>query len=268
MRPTKHSLFLLSLVLIICLFTGCNSTKQPANPSIADKHDTLPSVTTAPETTVPEPEGPTEPEHSALYLPNVSVEDVIRYFNEVCLDSEFINSGNPSVVQKWTEPIYYSLYGECTDEDLATLSAFADWLNAVEGFPGLSQAKAPADTTLRIHFCSQPEMIDILGDNFWGMDGGVTFWYLDDQIYDAVICYRTDIDQYIRNSVILEEIYNGLGPIQDTSLRPDSIIYSEFSQPQWLTPIDELILKLLYHPDIRPGMNAQQCEQIIRALYY
>jgi hypothetical protein len=76
------------------------------------------------------------------------------------------------------------------------------------------------------------------------------------------------LDQYRRNSVILEEIYNGLGPIQDTSLRSDSIIYSEFSQPQALTNIDELILKLLYHPDIMPGMNAEQCETIIRQLYY
>jgi hypothetical protein len=111
-------------------------------------------------------------------------------------------------------------------------------------------------------------MIDLMGENYYGMDGAVTFWYLYDEIYDAIICYRTDLDQYLRNSVILEEIYNGLGPIQDTSLRSDSIIYSEFSQPQELTDIDELLLKLLYHPDILPGMNAQQCEQVIRALYY
>ena len=30
----------------------------------------------------------------------------------------------------------------------------------------------------------------------------------------------------------------------------------------------ELLLQLLYHPDILPGMNAQECEQVIRALYY
>jgi hypothetical protein len=30
--------------------------------------------------------------------------------------------------------------------------------------------------------------------------------------------------------VILEEVYNGLGPVQDTALRPDSLIYSDFSE--------------------------------------
>ena len=96
----------------------------------------------------------------------------------------------------------------------------------------------------------------------------MTFWYEDNAIYDATICYRTDLDQYLRNSVILEEIYNGLGPVQDTDLRSDSIIYSAFSEPQSLTEIDELILKLLYHPDILCGMNAEECEAVIRELYY
>ena len=112
-------------------------------------------------------------------------------------------------------------------------------------------------------------MINLLGDNFYNCDGGVTFWYDGyNQIYNATICYRTDLNQHLRNSVILEEIYNGLGPVQDTNLRPDSIIYAEFTQPQALTEVDELILKLLYHPDMKCGMNAAQCEAVIRQLYY
>ena len=107
-----------------------------------------------------------------------------------------------------------------------------------------------------------------MGEEFNDVDGAVTFWYHDDQIDNAIICYRTDITQHVRNSVILEEIYNGLGPIQDTDLREDSIVYAGYSEPQWLSPIDELIIRLLYHPDIRPGMDAQACEQVIRSLYY
>lgn len=171
-------------------------------------------------------------------------------------------------MQKWTQPVRYALHGEYTEEDIATLSSFVQWLNTIEGFPRISQAQEPWEANLQIHFCTQSEMVDLMGDNFYGMDGAVTFWYYDNEIYDAIICYRTDLDQYLRNSVILEEIYNGLGPIQDTALRPDSIIYAEYSQPQSLTAVDELILKLLYHPDILPGMDAGQCEQVIRTLYY
>ena len=108
-----------------------------------------------------------------------------------------------------------------------------------------------------------------MGNDFIGTDGGVTFWYNGaNEIYSETIGYRTDISQEVRNSVILEEIYNGLGPIQDTNLREDSIIYSGYTTPQSLTAVDELILKLLYHPDIKCGMNAAQCETVIRKIYY
>lgn len=111
-------------------------------------------------------------------------------------------------------------------------------------------------------------MAGLLGDWTWGCDGGVTFWYEMDEIYSATICIRTDIAQEIRNSVILEEIYNGLGPVQDTDLREDSLIWSGYSTPQWPTDEDMLLLKLLYHPDLKPGMNSEQCAAAIRKLYY
>jgi len=35
-----------------------------------------------------------------------------------------------------------------------------------------------------------------------------------------------------------------------------------------LTEEDMLLLTLLYHPDLKPGMNALQCAEVIRKLYY
>lgn len=268
MKQSSQKLYI-PILLIALLITGC--TSAPA--ATTEPPVTVPVATEAP--TEPATEAPTEPTteetlplHSELYIPDIAVEDVILYFNEVCLDAEFAHSGDPSRLQKWISPITYCIQGDPTPEDLETLNNFTSWLNAVEGFPGIYQTQEPAEANLRIHFCNRDEMIDLMGDGFYGMDGAVTFWYMEDVIYDAIICYRTDLDQHLRNSVILEEIYNGLGPVQDTSLRPDSIIYSEFSEPQELTPMDELILRLLYHPDIRCGMDKAACEEVIRNLYY
>jgi len=247
---------------------------KPTEPKPTEPKPTEPKPTepkpTEPKPTEPKPTEPqpTEPAHSALYIPGVAVEQVITYFNEVCLDGEFVNSGDPSYVQKWATPIYYQIEGKYTDADMATLDAFVKWLNGVEGFPGIFQAQNAYQRNLRICFCTQQEMLTLMGPNFRNMDGAVTFWYMDNKIYDAIICVRTDLNQTLRNSVLLEEIYNGLGPIQDTMLRPDSIIYQQFSQPQWLSSVDELLLRLLYHPDMKPGMNAKQCETVIRKLYY
>ena len=228
---------------------------------------TLPPVTTLPpETTVPE----TKPLHSPLYLEGIPVEDVILYFNEVCLDAEYVESGTPELLQKWIKPITYYVHGTPTDEDLLVLRDLAEQLNSIENFPGMVAVADPADADLPIYFCTKEEMNNKMSfaaqEN---LDGAVTFWYNGAQeITNAIICIRTDISQQVRNSVIAEEIYNGLGPIQDTTLREDSIIYQYGSEILELSEMDILILQLLYHPQIKCGMTAAQCEGVIRSLYY
>ena len=284
----KRCVCVLLACLLLVAIAGCGEETPAAEPTAAAPTETVettaplgstePVTMTAPETPAPTEETPaptettasvpTEPEHSSLYLEGVPVEDVILWFNEVVLDTEFYLGGDPSLVQKWDEPILYELHGEATEADLAVLESFAAWLNTVEGFPGIRQAEPGEWVNLRIHFTDEQGLVDVMGADYAGLDGAVTFWYDgDNRIYDAVICVRTDLDQHLRNSVLLEEVYNGLGPVQDTELRQDSIICQQYSEAQALTPVDELILKLLYHPDMRCGMDAAQCEAVIRGLY-
>lgn len=223
---------------------------------------TLPPVTTVPQTT--------PALHSPLYLEGVPVEDVILYFNEVCLDAEYVDGGTPELAQKWVTPITYYVDGDPTDEDLRVLNDLVAQLNSIDHFPGMVPAENPYSAVLPIHFCTKQEMNDMMSFSAQeNLDGAVTFWYNSAQeITNATICVRTDLDQQLRNSVIAEEIYNGLGPIQDTVLREDSIIYQYGSDIQTLSEMDLLILKLLYHPQIKCGMTAPQCESVIRQLYY
>ena len=238
---------------------------QPSGESALPSTETTVPETTEPETTAPETTVP-EVTESRLQLPGISIEDAILYFNEVCLDAEYSHGGNASLVQKWNIPIEYMLLGSPTEEDRATVERLAQWLNQVEGFPGIHETEDENLCNLRIHFCTATELTEIMGNDYIGSDGAVTFWYDFNAIHDANICVRNDLSQHLRNSVIIEEIYNGLGPVQDTALRPDSIICQEYAEHQWLSPVDELILRLLYHPEIQCGMNAEECEGVIRSL--
>lgn len=246
------------------------TTIETAAPTEAAEETTVPEtaeVTTVPETTQAAP----LPEHSPLYIADLDADSVIAYFEEVCLAAEYTDSGNPSVVQKWTDPIYYSIEGTPTEEDIAVLEAFTAQLNTIDGFPGIYAADLDNPVKLEIFFCDQETMRWEIGtwaveDN---LDGAVTFHYNTwNRITDCVICVRNDLPQYLRNSVLQEELYNGLGPVQDTELREDSLIYQGYSEPQSMSAIDLLILQLLYHPDIQCGMNAEECAQVIRSLYY
>ena len=234
---------------------------------------TRPEIPTTEEITTEEPtteETTTLPEHSKYYIQGLDVDTLIRYFCEVVCDAEFSEgSGDSSLVQKWQGKIKYYVNGNPSSTDMMFLQDTVDYVNSIYGFPGMEETSYEWDANLQIYFVNNDELIEIMGSNFYNSDGGVTFWYDGyNRIYEAKICYRNDIDQYVRNSVIIEEIYNGLGPVQDTMLRPDSIIYSEYTTPQNMTKVDKLIMELLYHPDIKCGMNADECAEVIRNLYY
>ena len=165
MRSIKQLFRLLLCSLLgLYLLSGCGKPSSlPPNSSPASS--TPDASISSESTSQPDPEA-TTPEHSELYIPGISVEDVILYFNEVCLDAEIIDAGDPSRLQKWGSPIYVMLPGQYTDEDLATLSAFTDWLNSIDGFPGIFQTKNPDQASLNFHFCPQEELLDLMA--FYG----------------------------------------------------------------------------------------------------
>lgn len=254
---------LFPIVLCLLLLTGCSDS--------ADFDFTFPTVGAiheSPTTIATTETEPTQPPHSAYYDPMYDVEDVITWFSEVNFDAEFANGGDPGLIQKWETPIYYQVFGEPTEEDLKILEAFAQWVNTVEGFPGMYSTTDLNHANMKIYFCTAQGLLDLMGNDYAYLDGAVTYWYTDNSIYTATVAIRTDLSQHLRNSVIQEELYNGLGPVNDTSLREDSIIFSGFSEPQELTAVDELLMKLLYDPQIQCGMNADACAEILRSLYY
>ena len=100
-------------------------------------------------------------------------------------------------------------------------------------------------------------------------DGAVQFWFYNatHNIHTGNIGYRTDIDQSIRNSVLVEEIINLLG-ITDTVLREDSITYQYGSDVTELSDVDWVILRLVYDARMQCGMTREECAQILAELYY
>ena len=113
---------LLALTLILC--AGCDfereekdSSGKGKDGSLWDSLTTEPSrqqtEPTEPSTTEPtqtrqtqaptQPKEPEKPTHSPYYISGVDTDTMLRYFSEVALDAEFINSGNATLVQKWND---------------------------------------------------------------------------------------------------------------------------------------------------------------------
>ena len=251
-----------AIILILMIFLQLAACSKPHRDVLSES--TEPTI---PETTILTE--PTLPPHADWYIPEISADDIIGYFNEVALHSEYATgTGDATLIQKWEQPIYYGLEGDYTQEDMDTIREFADFFNGMTGSPGMYETNDPLQRNLRICFTDSKGIVEILGNHFEYADGGVTYWYDDDRIYDSTICIATYLEGTQRRSVLLEELYNGSGLSQDTILRTDSLIYAYCDDAQWMTPVDQLLLMLLYHPQIQPGMDAAQCEQVIRTLYY
>lgn len=240
--------------------------KQPEN-----SEDILTTDDTQTETPPPE-DDPTPQEHSDLYDPQYTTEQIWQYFQEVALTMEYSDgTGNPSLVQKWANPIAYRIYGTPTEEDTLYLTTLLAELNEISGFPGISAAADGQMEDLSIYFLHYDAFNDRFSATIQGeyAYGAVQFWYYTDsnEIHTANIGYRTDIDQASRNSVILEEIVNCLG-ISDSELREDSIVYQYSNSNTALSAVDWIILKILYNPAISCGMNAEGCRPVVESLYY
>lgn len=264
----KIAVLLLAVSLLLC---AC-AAPQIIPPETSN--DTEPTeVASVPTTEATEPSvAPTEPPHSALYLPEYSADKMLEFFDEVVLNMEFSDgTGDVTLVQKWLNPIYYNYYGNPTAEDKAVLEALFAQLNAVPGFPGIYPAQSVHQENLSLSFLNRIDFNNSFQDAVHGEDayGVAQFWYwtATNEIYTARIGYRTDISQAERNSVLIEEIINTLG-ISDTVLRPDSIVYQYSNDNLALSDVDWVILKLLYDPEIACGMNQAQCREVVLQRYY
>jgi hypothetical protein len=257
-----------SMVLVLVamlLFSAC----AKADPPEKNTEDSVEFAMAFTETTVPET---TVSIHSELYLPAYTADQILEYFAEVVLNIEYTDgTGDATVVQKWLGPIRYGIYGTPTDEDLAVLQSLFDQLNEIPGFPGIYPAEYAAHENVSLSFLESEAFREgfshvVHGENAWG---AAEFWYYTEtnELYTARIGYRTDLDQSVRNSILVEEIINTLG-ISDTVLRTDSIVYQYSNENRSLSDVDLVILKLLYDPAILCGMDAQSCAEILRERYY
>lgn len=267
-------------ILVMATLCACGDIELPAPATEASTEATVTEAPTEmPTEPITEPvtepvtePAPTEPEHSDLYLPQVSAEDMIAYFNEVVLNMEYTDgTGDATLVQKWLSPIHYRIVGAPTQEDLAVLEGLFTQLNEIPGFPGIFPAQAEELENLTIRFLDADTFRATFSHMLGGeiADGAVEFWYytLSNELYTGQIGYRTDIAQEVRNSVLLEEVVNLLG-ISDTVLRRDSIVYQYASDATELSDVDWVILKLLYDPAIQCGMDEDACRVVLETLYY
>ena len=194
-----------------------------------------------------------------------TADQVKGHFSNCALGAEYGNGIR--VVKKWTQPIYYTYSGTPLSGDTAYLERFMEALNGIYGFPGIYPAADGQSANLTIHFVrDEAEMYALTG--YQNVNGLASIWYGTGtyEITRGRVVYTNDIDAGERRSVLIEELYQVMGILNDSYDYPESIIYQFYTDAQWPCTLDWAIMELLYHPDMRCGMNESACMAVIDSL--
>ena len=87
----------------------------------------------------------------------------------------------------------------------------------------------------------------------------------DGRLTRAVAIIRAELPPLLRLSCVHEEIAQGLGLANDSEAARPSI-FNDDDEFALLTTHDELLLKILYDPQVRAGMSADEVRPIVTRL--
>ncbi len=186
-------------------------------------------------------------------------ESVIAYFEEIALGFEFGNSSE--ITRKWGGEMKIFVGGEASSELLEELDQIILEINelASDGF----QMRVTNDT-LDSNFYIFLGSGDAYGNIFpgsrnlietnWGLFNinwnGANF-LVNGRMY--VDTERAGLDA--QKHLLREELTQSLGLAKDSFKYPESIFQQNWTTTTTYAPIDKELIKLLYHPNMKPGLS-------------
>lgn len=207
-----------------------------------------------------------------------SKEDLISFFNEICLGYEYGNG--QKVIRKWKEPLRlfivkdsgYNEQVKFIDNTISNINKLVD--NSF--YIAITEDSINANGHLFL--CSQDQL------KLYSMPNKSLFGNLEENIF-GYVNVKTDMDYYItkasifinttkplkfQKSTIIEEITQSLGLGNDTDIYLDSMFYQYKPLQNWATlkysEFDEKIIQLLYSEEIKVGLNRLETDPILREL--
>lgn len=196
--------------------------------------------------------------------PRYTLEEV-AYFEEIAIGGEYYGM---NVITKWTQDIRVSVQGMPAAEHLRTLRQVMSEINhLVEGAVELRlDEREPAAV---IHFLPRAEFRARVPSFASDGLGFVQAWsaFQTDQIRSAEVFIVTDTPDEVVSHIIREEVTQMMGLFRDSWRYPNSIFYQGHSTTTHYTRIDEALIRMLYEPEVRPGMSGEEAGTVLKFLH-
>jgi len=233
---------------ILSSSTTSAPTTTLAPTTMAVSTTTAASSTTAATTTAP----PTPSTTLAVAYPQAALD----YFVEIAFGPEF--GGGPRAIRKWVHDVEIVVHGEPNAEDLATLDDVVADLNAI--IETIEVRIVPSGGNVDLYFAPEPEFSEI-EPNYVPTNMGFfwVWWDFRGNITSSrVLVSTTGLTQAERNHIIREELTQQMGLMSDSYSYSDSIFQQAWTTTQSYSELDEIMIELLYLPQVEAGMGVDQ----------
>ncbi|UOY08889.1 DUF2927 domain-containing protein [Muricauda sp. SCSIO 64092] len=214
------------------------------------------------------------------YTPTSYESEMIEYFKEVALKSEF--DENIGRIIKWKKPMI--LFVSKDDEYKKQTEAIKKSINKInelvtDGFK--IELTEDVSNSNAILFLCEKRKVEKLAPDFYksftdDIDIDISgFAYIEFNwsnynIRKAFIYVDPKEPIDVQESTVLEEITQSIGLPNDPESHTNSIFYEHKSEEniniKEYSKMDSDIIRLLYHPKMKPGLNSRQCEKVIKKI--
>lgn len=215
--------------------------------------------------------------------------EAIAFYNEYSTGRGLTPSrGAPVPLRRWAAPVRFSVhFGDSVPEaqrsaDRRVIEGFVARLGRLTGHPaavsrqgnfhvfvvGEDDRPAAIEAITRMSPQIEPASLSVLRDLPRSIHCIVVAFSdpADPHVYtQAVAIIRAEHPELMRRACVHEELAQGMGlPNDSPDARPS--IFNDDEEFALLTSHDEMLLRMLYDPRLRPGMTLDEARPIVRRL--
>lgn len=200
-------------------------------------------------------------------------ESVIAYFKSIALGFEYGSGTN--VTRKWLSPMKIFVGGDKNNAVLSdNLNQTIAGINnlATDGFR-IETTTDSAASNCYLFFGSKEEFVNLFPDASGSMSTNLALFNV---WWDADVLNRARIFIDIstttptqQKSLILEEVTQSIGFGRDSPQYPESIFFETEGDGGFATEYaerDRDLIRLLYHPQMRVGLSANEVDHVLRKI--
>lgn len=194
-------------------------------------------------------------------------------FNRTVFGLEYASeTRGASVVKKFVEPVRIYIDNRAQFDRRWTVERFITGVNqAVRGLD-LQLVADPNDANFTVYVVDRAQYAQVIREDIYNSSGAevrgrcmVRVLTGFSGISQAQAVIVSDEGDFLFQRCLVEEILQGLGPLNDDSTL-DASVFNDQSQHTRFMLHDRYVLNMLYHPRIMPGMRRADVDRVLPAV--